>query len=137
MAVFETPVSKGTGEADWQEEVRQAHSAVRRRRYVAPRAMMWDGVKGRPDAIRQGDLLCFVLSCYTAPDGAYEEAEMAVYSVARLRGLRGGRASWIDRQTQALDLRLQGFVRRDRFAAALGRNAHDGAAERQASIRPS
>ena len=125
MAVFETTVASGPGEVNWQQEVRLApHGNVQRLRYQAPRTMMWDGVKARPDAIGVGDLLCFVMAVYnTGFNFGREHAEMAVYRVAHLCGRGGGRASWIDRQTQALDLRLQGFVRRDRFAAALARNA--------------
>ena len=120
--VFETTVSKGVGETNWVKEVTIAgKDIVKRNGYSAPRKMIWDGVKSRPNDISKHDLLCFVLSCYRISGEMILNTDMAVYRVTNLRGRNGGREWWGDRKTQAIDLRLVGFVSRHRFAKVLSR----------------
>ena len=60
-AVFETTVSKGIGESNWNEEVRiSGKDVVKKDRYLVPRKMIWDGVKSRRNDICVNDLICFV-----------------------------------------------------------------------------
>ena len=132
MAVYETTISE-RARPDWEQELHLARAeggpgdVQLSPRYVAPRAMNWDGVYGRPGAVARGDLFCFVLSAYKPPD---EPAEMVVYRVARTLGRThgdrfdarsAGRPGWTDRLSGAIELNCVGFVRRDRFCAALGR----------------
>jgi hypothetical protein len=134
MAVYETTVSE-RGQPDWEQEVRFAAAGtagvLQRRGYMAPRNMRWDGVYGKPDAVAEHDLFCFVLSAYK---DAGQPADVAVYQVSQLLGrthtsdgvparhLAAGRPGWTNRYSAAVELLCVGFVRRDRFCAALGRS---------------
>ena len=133
VAVYETTVSE-RGRPDWEQEVCLAVGGSggvvhRPSGYQAPHAMRWDGVHGRPDAVAQGDLFCFVMSAWKPVN---QPAEMAVYRVTRTLGRTHGdhgvlaarltgRPGWTDRLSAAIELRCVGFVRRDRFCAACAR----------------
>ena len=128
MAVYETTISE-RAKPDWEQELRLARAeggpgAVQLRPNLAvPRMMNWDGLYGRPDAVAQGDVFCFVLSAYAPPK---QPAEMAVYRVVRTLGRThgsafdtraAGRPGWTDRLSGAIELRCAGHSARGRVVA--------------------